>query len=104
MRRLTRWLRPHNHEIRSVARTAFQHRSGHPPDAGRGDKRFSAGQIQAIFTSDARHLGECQFLYFLSVPQFKFAKARQCGYEANRIASAVSARVEGFGGDVNMLI
>lgn len=29
MRRLTRWLRPHNHEIRSVAQNAFQHRSGH---------------------------------------------------------------------------
>lgn len=29
MRRLTRWLRLRNHQIRSVARNAFQHRSGH---------------------------------------------------------------------------
>ncbi|MEO3477832.1 FAD-dependent oxidoreductase, partial [Phaeobacter sp. CAU 1743] len=29
MRWLTRWIKPHNHEIRSVARNAFQHRSGH---------------------------------------------------------------------------
>jgi hypothetical protein len=27
---LTRWFRPHNDEIRSAARAAFQHRSGHP--------------------------------------------------------------------------
>ncbi|MGS4966577.1 hypothetical protein, partial [Marivita sp. LZ-15-2] len=31
VRRLTRWLRLRNHQIRSVARNAFQHRSGHSP-------------------------------------------------------------------------
>jgi pseudouridine-5'-phosphate glycosidase len=59
MRRLTRWLRPHNHEIRSVARTAFQHRSGHPQMETRGilGKQVTPFLLQRIFElSDGQSL------------------------------------------------